>query len=119
LLVPEAAKQHAAQVTAIRTELADLTAASTKALAHAETNLRAAVAAMRLHHTHEAAKRKAVARCNQVTGEKAPIVNEFELHRKGSRLWLAQLNNLTSAPGQYGDLRFPSLHLPNPEKSWT
>jgi hypothetical protein len=56
----ESAKASQAQVTAIRTELQDLDVSSLKALAQAETALRSAVAAMRLHHTHEAAKRKAM-----------------------------------------------------------
>src|SRR5262245_58973126 len=115
----EAAKALRVEVNAIRAELADLTAASTKALAEAETNLRAAVAAQRLHHQHETAKRKLIGRLTQLTGAKESALSEFELCRQESRLWLAQLNTLTNAPGQYGDLRFPSLHLPNPSKSWT
>src|SRR5262245_24283973 len=113
------ATKHQADITAARTEIADLAAASTKALQEAETNLRAAVAAQRLHHQHEAAKRKLIGRLNQLTGAKESALSEFELCRQESRLWLAQLNTLTNAPGQYGDLRFPSLHLPNPSKSWT
>jgi len=114
----EQGKQHSAQVTAIRQELADLSVASNKALAEAETALRKAVAAQRLHHTHEASKRKCISRLNQLTGAKESALSEFELHRQGSRLWLAQLNTLTNAPGTYGDLKFPSLHLPSPDKSW-
>src|SRR5262245_39507968 len=64
----EQGKQHSAQVNSIRQELADLSVASNKALTEAETALRAAVKAQRLHHQHEAAKRKAIGRLNQLTG---------------------------------------------------
>src|SRR5262249_22555636 len=94
-----AAEAHQSQVNSIRAELADLSAASTRALTEAESKLREAVAAQRLHHTHEAAKRKAIGRLNQLTGSKESALSEFELHRQNSRLWLAQLNTLTSAPG--------------------
>jgi hypothetical protein len=114
-----ASAKHQADITKVRTEISDLTAASSKALAQAESNLRAAVKAQVLVHQHEKAKRQAQAKLNGLTGVKDNIDSEFELYRKGSRLWLAQLNLLTSAPGAFGDLRFPSLHLPSPDKSWT
>jgi hypothetical protein len=114
-----AAKAQAAEVNRVRTEIADLTVASAKALAQAETALRSAVAAQRLHHTHEAAKRRAIGRLNTLTGSKDSALSEFELNRINSRKWLALLNTLTSSPGQFGDLKFPSLHLPPADKAWT
>jgi len=72
----ESAKAHQAEVTAVRTEIADLAAASTKALAEAEASLRKAVAAQRLVHQHEKAKRQAQARLNNLVGSKEPILSE-------------------------------------------
>src|SRR5262245_14562163 len=115
----EATKKHQAEITAIRTELADLDTASIKALAKAETNLRAAVAAMKLHHTHEAAKRKAQAKLNNLTGTKEPIQSEMELHRRGSLRWMSLIKTITGNPGRYGNLEYPGMMLPDPNKSWT
>jgi hypothetical protein len=113
----DSAKKTQAEITALRTELADLSAASTKALAEAESNLRAAVSAMRLHHTHEAAKRKVQATLNKLTGTQEPILNEMELHRQGSLKWMALIKQITGHPGQFGNLKYP-MTLPDPNKSW-
>jgi hypothetical protein len=114
----DSAKNREAEITAIRIELADLSAASTKALAEAEANLRAAVSAMRLHHTHEAAKRKAQATLSNLTGTKEPILNEMELHRQGSLKWMTLIKQITNHPGEYGSLKYPGMTLPK-DKSWT
>lgn len=114
----ESAKAHQAEVTAVRTEIADLAAASTKALAEAEASLRKAVAAQRLVHQHEKAKRQAQARLNNLVGSKEPILSEMELHRQGSRRWLAVIKQITGKPGEYGDLKYPGLTIPA-DKSWT
>src|SRR5262245_35342519 len=66
------ANAHQAQVTALRAELADLTAASNKALSEAEAKLREAVAAQRLHHQHERAKRQAQAKLISPIGKNQP-----------------------------------------------
>jgi hypothetical protein len=118
-VLEQSAKATEAEIIAVKTEIADLTAASTKALANAEAKLREAVAAQQLCHTHERAKRKAIAKLNQLTGEKAPIENEMELHRKGSLRWMALIKTITGNPGRYGTLEYPGLTLPDPNKSWT
>ena len=103
-------KKQQLEITVVRTEIADETAASNKALAEAETSLRVAVAAMKLHHTREAAKRKAQAKLNNLTGAKEPFLNEMELHNQGSRRWATLLKTITNHPSQYGVIRYPG-HL--------
>ncbi len=116
----EATQQHQLNIAVLRTELADLDTSMTKALAECETSLRIAAKAMRLHHQHAAAKRKALAELNRLTGKKTSIENEIQLHKKCSMLWLSQIRTITGHIGMYGDIKIPGvLALPDPNKSWT
>lgn len=115
----EATQQHELEVATVRTELADLDASMTKALAEAETSLRVAAKAMRLHHQHAAAKRKAQARLRQLTGEQLHIEVEPEMHKKCSALWLAQIKTITGHLGRYGHITIPGMLATDPNKSWT
>ena len=111
-------QQHAAGVTAALREVADLTAASTKALAEAEAKMREAVAAMKAHNAAEAGKRKTVGRLNTLTGTKNnPVDPESELDRKNSLRLMAVLKTITKHPSRYGHLTFPAI-TPT-DKSWT
>ena len=114
----EAERKHQAEVAAVRTDIADLTAASAKALADAETGLRATVSALRLYNTHAAAKRKATAHLNQLAGERNILINVMEHERLLSLLVGSQLRTITNHPSRFGVIAFPNT-MPDPNKSWT
>lgn len=104
----EAAKQRQAEVTAAKAEIEDLKAASAKALADSRAGYVQGASAMRLHLQTEASLRKAQAKLNQLTGEKTPIVNEFELARQRSlQIVSVGLKPINNHPSRFGRLEWP------------
>jgi hypothetical protein len=113
----EAERKLQAQITSLRTELADADAVSIKTLRECETALRQAAAANRAHFAAEATKRKAQAQLNNMTGEKVPIKNEMQLIRERSLQWASQIRTITRHPSEFGVLKIPNV-TPDPNKSW-
>src|SRR5690242_12707054 len=93
------------QITALLTEIQDATAAAASAKRDAESNVRKAVTAQKLHLLHEATKRKARARLNAITGDKHPIESETSLCREQSMLWASQLKTISGY--RFGILEMP------------
>jgi hypothetical protein len=104
----QAAKQNEAAIKAAKIEVQDLKAASAKALSDSRNAYAAGAAAMKLHLQTEASLRKAQAKLNQLTGEKTPITNVFELEKKRS-LQIAQvaLKALNNHPSRFGHIEWP------------
>ena len=104
-----AAQKHQAEIVAAKTEIADLTSASAKALAEARAGYAQGAAAMKLHLQTEASLRKLQAKLNQLTGEKTSILIEPELHRKRSlQIAAVGLKPITGHLGRFGNLTYPS-----------
>jgi hypothetical protein len=107
-VLEQSAKATEAEITAARTEIQDLKSASARALADSRGAYARGAANMRLHLQTEASLRKAQAKLNQLTGENAPIVNQFELERKRS-LQIAQvgLKAINNHPSKFGVIQWP------------
>lgn len=104
----EATRARQEQITAVRTEIADLTAASTKALSDSRTAYHQGAQTMKTHLQTEASLRKAQVRLNALTGEKTPIQNVFELERKRSlQIASVGLKAINNHPSRFGNLSWP------------
>jgi hypothetical protein len=114
----QSAAQREAEIEAAKTEVADLKAASAKALSESRAGYVQGASAMRTHLATEASLRKAMARLNSLTGEKTPITSEPELHGKRAlQIAAVGIKPITNHPSYFGS-QSGKLNYPNTLKEW-
>lgn len=106
------ANAHQADITKVRTEIADLTAASAKALSESRAAYQKGAQAMRTHLQTESSLRKAQAKLRQLTGENSHIDSEFDLiNRRSRQVALVGLKPITNHPSRFGVIEYPGMTL--------
>ena len=103
----QSAEQHAEQVKATKTEIADFQSASAKAKAAADKALAEYVSALKLHYQHAEQTRRAIGKLNTLAGSQEPAPDIKALQKEDSLRAIQEFRKLSGHPSEFGCLRLP------------